>query len=137
MSNNFQITGNLTADVDIKFTSGGDAVGSFTVADTPRKFNKQTNAWEDAGETLFVRCSIWREDAEAAAENFRRGQKVTVTGKLKSRSYEKDGQKRTVVEMDADSIAGHAKRAQRQQGGYQQQGQGAGGWGGNDSSAPF
>ena len=134
MSNNFQITGNLTADVDIKFTSGGDAVGSFTVADTPRKFNKQTNAWEDAGETLFVRCSIWREDAEAAAD-LDKGQKVTVTGKLKSRSYEKDGQKRTVIEMDAESIAPHAKRAQRQQGGFQPQQ--SGGWGGNDSAAPF
>lgn len=117
MSNFFSITGNLTADPELRFTSGGDAVANFTVADTPRKFNKQTNEWEDAGETLFVRASIWREDAEAAAEGLKRGQKVTVTGKLKQRSYDKDGQKRVVYEMDAESVSGHAKRADRS-GGY-------------------
>lgn len=110
MSNHITITGNLTADPELRFTPGGDAVTNFTVADTPRKFNKQTNAWEDSGETLFVRCSIWREDAEVAAELLRRGQRVTVTGKLKQRSYEKDGQTRVSIECDADSVAGHGQR---------------------------
>lgn len=110
MSNYFTVTGNLTADPELRFTATGDAVANFTVADTPRKFNKQTNAWEDAGETLFMRCSIWREDAEQVAESVRRGQRVTVTGKLKQRSYEKDGDKRTVVEMDAESVAPHGQR---------------------------
>lgn len=117
MSNQITITGNLAADPELRFTSGGDAVANFTVCDTPRKFDKQRNEWVDAGETLFMRCSLWREDAELAAETLRRGQKVTVTGRLKQRSYEKDGQQRTVVECDADSVAPHGSRqgAQRQQ----------------------
>lgn len=110
MSNHITLTGNLTADPELRFTPGGDAVTNFTVADTPRKFNKQTNAWEDSGETMFVRCSIWREDAEVAAEHLRKGQRVTVTGKLKQRSYEKDGQTRVSIEMDAESVAGHGQR---------------------------
>ena len=115
MSNYFTITGNLTAAPELRFTPSGAAVANFTVADTPRRFNKQSNEWEDAGETLFVRCAIWREEAEAIAEGFDKGQKVTVTGKLKQRSYEKDGQKRTVYEMDAESVAGHARKADRGQ----------------------
>lgn len=117
MSNTITITGNLAGDPELRFTPGGDAVANFTVCDTPRKFNKQTQQWEDSGETLFMRCSLWREDAELAAETLRRGQKVTVTGRMKQRSYEKDGEKRTVVECDADSVAPHGSRqgAQRQQ----------------------
>jgi single-strand DNA-binding protein len=117
MSNQIIITGNLAADPEMRFTPGGDAVANFTVCDTPRKFNKQTQQWEDAGETLFLRCSLWREDAELAAETLRRGQKVTVTGRVKMRTFEKDGEKRTVIECDADSVAPHGARqgAQRQQ----------------------
>jgi single-strand DNA-binding protein len=117
MSNTITITGNLAGDPELRFTPGGDAVANFTVCDTPRKFNKQTQAWEDSGETLFLRCSLWREDAELAAETLRKGQKVTVTGRVKQRSYEKDGQTRTVVECDAESVAPHGSRqaAQRQQ----------------------
>lgn len=122
MSNQITITGNLAGDPELRFTGSGDAVANFTVCDTPRRFNKQTQEWEDAGETLFMRCSLWREDAELAAETLRRGQKVTVTGKLKQRSYEKDGEKRTVLECDADSVAPHGSRqgAQRQRAAGQQ-----------------
>lgn len=116
MSNYFTITGNLTAAPELHFTPSGAAVANFTVADTPRRFNKQTNEWEDAGETLFVRCAIWREEAELLANaDLSKGQKVTVTGKLKQRSYEKDGQKRTVYEMDAESVAAHPRKADRGQ----------------------
>lgn len=116
--NNFTITGNLAADPELRFTASGDAVANFTVCDTPRKFDKQTQQWADAGETLFMRCSLWREDAELAAETLKRGQKVTVTGRLKQRSFEKDGDKRTVIEMDAESVAPHGSRpAQRAQSG--------------------
>ena len=114
MSNTFTITGNLAGDPELRFTPSGAAVANFTVCDTPRRFNKQTNEWEDAGETLFMRCSIWREDAELVAETLKRGQKVTVTGKLSQRSYEKDGEKRTVVKMQADSVAPHGARQQAQ-----------------------
>jgi single-strand DNA-binding protein len=120
MTNSLTITGNLAGDPELRFTASGDAVANFTVCDTPRKFNKQSQQWEDAGETLFMRCSLWREDAELAAETLRRGQKVTVTGRIKQRSYEKDGEKRTVVEMDADSVAPHGSRqgAARSSGGF-------------------
>ena len=127
MSNAFTITGNLAGDPELRFTNSGAAVANFTVCDTPRRFNKQTNEWEDAGETLFMRCSIWREDAELAAETLRRGQKVTVTGRLSQRSYEKDGENRTVVECNAESVAAHGARQQAQRDQPQQQyaGQGA------------
>lgn len=114
MSNTVQITGNLAADPELRFTPNGAAVANFTVCDTPRKFDRDRNEWIDAGETLFMRCSIWREDAELAAEMLKRGQKVTVTGRLTQRSYEKDGEKRTVVECNADSVAPHGSRQQAQ-----------------------
>ena len=97
------VVGNLTADPDLKFTSGGAAVANFTVASTPRSFDKASGQWVD-GEPLFMRCSLWREAAENAAESLKKGQRVIVTGKLISRSYEKDGAKKTVVELAVDEI---------------------------------
>ena len=99
------VIGNLTADPELRFTPSGAAVANFTVASTPRKFNKQTNEFED-GETLFLRCSVWREAAENVAESLTRGVRVVVTGNLVSRSWEdKDsGQKRTVMEMQVDEV---------------------------------
>ena len=99
------VIGNLTADPELRFTPSGAAVANFTVASTPRKFNKQSNEFED-GETLFMRCSVWREQAENAAESLARGMRVVVTGNLVSRSWEdKDtGQKRTVMEMQVDEV---------------------------------
>src|SRR5262245_24221412 len=98
------IIGNLTADPELRFTPSGAAVANFTVASTPRQFDRQTNEWKD-GETLFMRCSVWRDAAENVAESLQRGMRVIVSGRLKSRSYEtKEGEKRTVVEMDVDEI---------------------------------
>ncbi len=97
------VVGNLTADPDLKFTPAGAARASFTVASTPRSFDKSSGQWVD-GEALFMRCTAWREAAENAAESLKRGQRVIVCGKLKSRSYEKDGAKRTVVELEVEEI---------------------------------
>lgn len=98
------VIGNLTDQPELRFTPSGAAVANFTVASTPRTFNRQTNAWED-GDTLFLRCSIWREAAENVAESLDRGTRVVVQGRLKSRSYEtREGEKRTVFELDVDEI---------------------------------
>ena len=111
MSNVFTITGNLTADPELRFTPGGHAVVNFTIADTPRKLNKTTNEWED-GETLFMRCSLWRDAAEHVAESLVRGARVVATGKLASRSYTtKEGEKRTVIDMDVDEVGPSLKNA--------------------------
>ena len=98
------IIGNLTNDPELRFTPSGAAVANFTVASTPRTFDRQSNDWKD-GETLFMRCSVWRDAAENVAESLQRGSRVLVTGRLKSRSYEtKEGEKRTVVELDVDEV---------------------------------
>ena len=98
------VVGNLTADPELRFTPSGAAVASFTVASTPRTFDKQTNEWKD-GEALFLRCSVWRQAAENVAESLQRGYRVIVQGRLVQRSYEtREGEKRTVVEMQVDEI---------------------------------
>ncbi|WGW12721.1 single-stranded DNA-binding protein [Saxibacter everestensis] len=121
------IVGNLTGDPELRFTPSGSAVANFTVASTPRTFDKGRNEWVD-GETLFMRCSVWREAAENVAESLARGVRVVVQGRLKSRSFEKDGQKRTVIELDVDEVGpslryATAKVTKSARGG-QQQGQG-------------
>jgi single-strand DNA-binding protein len=98
------VVGNLTSDPELRFVSSGVAVASFTVASTPRSFDKASGEWKD-GEALFLRCSIWRDYAEHVAESLTRGMRVVVQGRLKQRSYEKDGEKRTVVELEADEVA--------------------------------
>ncbi len=98
------VVGNLTADPELRFTPSGAAVANFTVASTPRTFDRQTNEWKD-GEALFLRCSVWRQAAENVAESLTRGTRVVVNGRLKQRSFEtKEGEKRTVVELDVDEI---------------------------------
>lgn len=98
------IIGNLTADPELRFTPSGAAVANFTVASTPRTYDKAANEWKD-GEALFLRCQIWREAAENVAESLVRGSRVIVTGKLKQRSFEtREGEKRTVIELEADEI---------------------------------
>ena len=98
------IVGNLTDDPELRFTPSGAAVANFRVASTPRTFNRQTNAWED-GDPLFLSCSVWRQAAENVAESLQRGARVVVTGRLKQRSYEtREGEKRTVFEVDVDEI---------------------------------
>lgn len=101
---NITVIGNLTADPELRYTPNGAAVANFTVASTPRQFDRQSNEWKD-GETLFMRCSIWREAAENVSESLQRGTRVVVTGRLKSRSYEtKEGEKRTTTELEVDEI---------------------------------
>ena len=139
MSNETPITvvGNVTSDPELRFTQSGAAVANFTVASTPKKFNKQTSQFED-GETLFMKCSVWQEQAENVAESLARGQRVVVTGVLVSRSWEdkETGQKRTVMEMKAEEVGPSLRwatakvtKSQRQSGGQ------SGGWGGAPQQA--
>jgi single-strand DNA-binding protein len=124
------IIGNLTADPELRFTPSGAAVANFTVASTPRMFDRQSNEWKD-GETLFMRCSVWRDAAENVAESLQRGMRVIASGRLKSRSYEtKEGEKRTVVEMDVDEIGPSLRSATAKVNKTQRGGGGGGGFGG-------
>lgn len=105
------IIGNLTSDADLKFVASGVAVASFTVASTPRAFDKASNEFKDQP-TLFVRCSIWREAAENVAESLTQGMRVIVTGRLVQRSWETDaGEKRSVTEIQADEVGPSLKYA--------------------------
>jgi single-strand DNA-binding protein len=105
------VIGNLTADPELRFTPSGAAVANFTVASTPRNFDRQTNEWKD-GETLFLNCSVWRQAAENAAESLQRGMRVIVTGRLKARSFEtREGEKRTVFEIDVEEVGPSLKMA--------------------------
>ena len=108
------VTGNLTSDPELRFTVSGAAVANFTIASTPRKFDRQSNEFKD-GETLFMRCSVWREAAENVAESLQRGTRVIAQGRLESRSYEtKEGEKRTVMELAVDEIGPSLKKATAQ-----------------------
>jgi single-strand DNA-binding protein len=128
------IVGNLTGDPELRFTPSGAAVANFTVASTPRTFDRQSNEWKD-GETLFMRCSVWRDAAENVAESLQRGTRVIVTGRLKSRSYEtKEGEKRTVVEMDVDEVGPSMKYATAKVNKTSRGGSG-GGFGGGDGGS--
>ena len=106
------ITGNLTSDPELRFLPGsGAAVANFTIASTPRAFDKQSNEWKD-GDTMFLNCSIWRQAAEHVAESLTKGTRVIVQGRLKSRSYDdRDGNKRTVFEVDVDEVGPSLARA--------------------------
>lgn len=98
------VVGNLTDDPELKFTPSGAAVANFTVASTPRTFDKQTNEWKD-GDALFLRCAAWRQLAENVAESLQKGQRVVVTGALRVRQFERqDGSKGTSVEMNVDEV---------------------------------
>ena len=124
------VIGNLTADPELRFTPSGAAVANFTVASTPRQFDRQSNEWKD-GETLFMRCSVWREAAENVAESLQRGMRVIVTGRLVSRSWEdkESGQKRSVMEMQVDEV-GPSLRYATAKVNKTQRGGGGGGFGG-------
>jgi single-strand DNA-binding protein len=128
------VVGNLTADPELRFTPSGAAVANFTVASTPRTFDKQTNEWKD-GEALFLNCSVWRQAAENAAESLQRGMRVIVTGRLKARSYEtREGEKRTVFEIDVDEVGPSLKYATAKVTKTTRQGGGQGGGGGFGAS---
>ncbi|MGO4958104.1 single-stranded DNA-binding protein [Luteococcus sp. Sow4_B9] len=105
------LVGNLTADPELRFTPSGAAVANFTVASTPRQFDRQTNEWRD-GEAMFLNCSVWRQAAENVAESLQKGMRVVVQGRLKSRSYEtREGEKRTVFEVEVEEVGPSLKYA--------------------------
>ena len=124
------VIGNLVDDPELRFTPSGAAVANFRMASTPRTFDKQTNEWRD-GETLWLGCSVWRQAAENVAESLTRGARVVVTGRLKQRSFEtKEGEKRTVVELDVDEVGPSLKYATAK---VTKASRGSGGFGGGQS----
>lgn len=133
------VVGNLTADPELRYTQGGLAVANFTIASTPRTFDRQTNDWKD-GEALFLRASCWREFAEHVAGSLTKGSRVIATGRLKQRSYDdRDGNKRTAIELEVDEIGPSLRYATAQV--TRASGGGGGGRsqvssGGDDSWAP-
>ncbi|MCL2316317.1 MAG: single-stranded DNA-binding protein [Actinomycetia bacterium] len=140
------LVGNLTADPELRFTPSGAAVANFTVASTPRTYDRATGEWKD-GDAMFLNCSCWRQMAENVAESLNKGMRVVVSGRLRSRSYEgRDGERRTVFEVEVDEIgpalryatakvtrvsAGSGGSSNWQPGG----GQGGGGWGGSQGGS--
>jgi single-strand DNA-binding protein len=129
------VVGNLTADPELRFTPSGAAVANFTVASTPRSFDRQTNEWKD-GEALFLRCNVWRQPAEHVAESLTRGSRVIVSGRLKQRSFEtREGEKRTVIELEVDEV-GPSLRYATAKINKSTRGSGGGGFGGSGSSGP-
>ena len=113
MANDTIITlvGNLVDDPSLRFAQSGAAVANFTIASTPRAFDKTSNEWKD-GDTMFLNCSVWRQAAEHVAESLTKGTRVIVQGRLKSRSYDdREGNKRTVFEVDVDEVGPSLARA--------------------------
>ncbi|MFL0579493.1 single-stranded DNA-binding protein [Dietzia sp. 179-F 9C3 NHS] len=143
------LVGNIVADPELRFTPSGAPVANFRVASTPRRFNSQTNQWED-GEALFLTCNIWRQTAENVAESLQKGMRVIVTGRLRQRSYEtREGEQRTVYEIEVDEVGPSLKFATAKvtrtsrdnQGGGQQGGYGGGqqqgGYGGGQQQGGY
>lgn len=131
MANDTTITiiGNLTSDPELRFSQSGSAVANFTIASTPRTFDRQANEWKD-GETLFLRASIWRDTAENVAESLKKGMRVIAQGRLKSRSFQtKEGENRTVTELEVDEIGPSLKYARANVSRVQQGQQQSGGFG--------
>ena len=123
------VVGNLTADPELRFIQSGAAVVNFTVASTPRTFDRQSGEWKD-GDTLFMRCSLWREAAENVAESLTKGTRVIVTGRLVQRSFESNGEKRSVVELQVDEVGPSLRYATAKVNRTQRQGGSGGGFGG-------
>lgn len=124
------VIGNLTNDPELRFTPSGSAVANFSIASTPRTFDRNSNQWVD-GETLFLRASVWREAAENVAESLTKGMRVIASGRLKPRSYDdkKTGEKRTVIEFEVDEIGPSLKNANAKVN-RTQRNSGGGQWGG-------
>lgn len=132
------VIGNLTQDPELRFTPSGAAVANFTVASTPRYMDRQTNEWKD-GETLFMRCSVWRDAAENVAESLTRGARVVVSGRLKSRSWDdkETGQKRTTMELEVDEVGPSLRYATAKVNKTQRGGGQGGGFGGGQQGGGF
>ncbi|MGV0625196.1 single-stranded DNA-binding protein [Mycolicibacter minnesotensis] len=130
------VVGNLTADPDLRFTPSGAAVANFTVASTPRVYDRQSGEWKD-GDALFLRCNIWREAAENVAESLTRGSRVIVTGRLRQRSFEtREGEKRTVYEVEVDEVGPSLRYATAKINKVSRGGGGGGFGGGGGAPAP-
>lgn len=134
------LVGNLTADPELRFTPSGAPVANFTVASTPRTFDRNANEWKD-GDAMFLNCAVWRQAAENVAESLTKGMRVIVQGRLKSRSYEtREGEKRTVFEVDVEEVGPALKYASAKVtrnaggGGGNYSGGGGGGYSGGGSS---
>ncbi|GAB3990882.1 single-stranded DNA-binding protein [Nocardioides marmoraquaticus] len=128
------VVGNLVDDPELRFTPSGAAVANFRIASTPRTFDRQTNEWKD-GEALFLSCSVWRQAAENVAESLTKGMRVVVQGRLKQRSYEdREGQRRTVVELEVEEVGPSLKYATAKVARVQRGG-GGGGYGGGGGQA--
>ena len=111
---NITIIGNVVSEPELRFTPNGAAVANFRIANTPRRYNNQTNQWED-GEALFLTCNAWKQLGENVANTLTKGMRVIVTGKLKARSYQtKEGENRTVHEIDVDEVGPSLKYATAQ-----------------------
>ncbi len=124
------VVGNLVADPELRYTPTGAAVANFRVASTPRRFDSQSNQWVD-GEALFLQCNIWRQSAENVANSLTKGDRVIVTGRLRQRSFEtRDGEKRTVFEVEVDEVGPSLKYATTQVTKTPRDGGGPGGQGG-------
>ncbi|MGW5304869.1 single-stranded DNA-binding protein [Streptomyces griseoluteus] len=125
------VVGNVVADPELRFTPSGAAVANFRIASTPRTFDRTTNEWKD-GDTLFLSVSVWRQQAENVAESIKRGDRVIVVGRLGQRQYEKDGERKSSYEVQADDVAPSLLRATAQvakngqQNGQQQRAEGYG-----------
>ena len=131
------VVGNLVADPELRFTPSGQPVATFRVASTPRVMDRQTNEWKD-GDSLFLTCNVWRQAAENVAESLQRGTRVIVTGRLKSRSYEtKEGEKRTVIEMEVDEVGPSLRYATAKVNKTQRSGGGFGGPGGGQQGGGY
>ncbi|MGH8890075.1 MAG: single-stranded DNA-binding protein [Acidothermaceae bacterium] len=129
------LVGNLVDDPELRFTPSGQAVANFRIASTPRFLDKATNEWKD-GESLFLTCTVWRQAAENVAESLTRGMRVIVQGRLKQRSYEtKEGEKRTVFEVDADEVGPSLRNASAKVTKAARGGGGGGGYGGGGSAS--
>jgi single-strand DNA-binding protein len=130
------IVGNAVEDPELRFTPNGQAVARFRIASTPRFRDQQSGEWKD-GESLFLTCNVWRQAAENAAESITKGMRVIVVGRLKQRSYEtREGEKRTVYEIEADEVGPSLKNATAKVNKTQRQGGGdapRGGQGGGDA----
>ena len=130
------IIGNLTADPELRWTQSGVAVADFTVASTPRTYDRNAGEWRN-GDTLFMRCSVWRDTAENVAESLRKGMRVIVQGRLTQRSYEtQQGERRTVVELQVDEVGPSLRRARAQITRNQPQPASASGFGAGAASGP-
>lgn len=128
------VVGNLTNDPELRFTPSGSAVANFTVASTPRTFDREANEWKD-GETLFLRGSVWREAAENVADSLSKGSRVIVQGRLKARSFDtKEGERRTVFELEVDEIGPSLRYASAKVTRNQRTDSGGGSWGGGQAA---